>query len=218
MTALTIVVIVLTLAQNITASKISSLVFKAHDRTHVNVSVVFESQEQDKQVTNLILYQRKNLESIEDKYFGRFLQDKGRYEMTARMSACDKQEGLYIKYTDMSPGRQKKPGQSSPLFEYTPENINICRQNYNGTIQGKISDEKTNLTESAIAIGVGAGAGGLAILALTLFLVLCILKKRRTAPSGGRKIVDQNPLYHTYYAGDEKLNDTAEVNMSGNIA
>ena len=206
MITLTIVVLVLTIVETNTATKISHLDFQAEDNKHVKVTVVFETQEYDKKVTDLTLYQRPGIA------LGRFLRVNGNYEMTANISACDKHEELYVKYTDLSPGQQKKPDQYSQLFEYNP--TSTCPKNYGETFQGKTGDEKTHVTESTIAIGVGAGAGGLAILALTVFLILHILKKRRrTAPSSGRKIVDENPLYHTYYAGDERLNDTAEVNM-----
>ena len=124
-------------------------------------------------------------------------------------------------FTDMTPGERKKTGQSSQEFTYHPKNLNICPQTKVRNIldKNKAGEKIHQSTDSTIAIGVSAGAGGLAILSLTVFLVFRILKKRsRIAPSGGRKTIDENPLYHTYYAGDERLNDTAEVNMSGKVA
>ena len=164
MNALMIVVIVLTLAKTNTATKISHLEFQADDQKHVKVTVVFESKEYDKKVTDLTLHQTPGVA------FGRFLQVNGKYEMTMNVSACEKQEGLYVKYTDMSPGQQERPDQYSELFEYNP--TSTCPKNYSETFQGKTGDEKTHQTESTIAIGVGAGAGGMVIMAFTLFLVL----------------------------------------------
>ena len=87
-----IVLIALTLAKNSIATKISNLDFQAQDKNHVKVTVFFESQEHDKKVTDLTLYQRNNSDSEKDKQLGKIEQSEGIYRVSAKMHACNIQD------------------------------------------------------------------------------------------------------------------------------
>ena len=116
------------------------------------------------------------------------------FTIDARIPACKVHTGLYVKYSYQLP-KTAKVTKTSNLFSIDLTNEDACR--------------------SGRVVLIAAGVGGGLLLLIAIVLVAIFLRTRiSTVEKTSQAKVDINPLYNTYYAGDERMENRTEVNLS----
>ena len=91
-----------------------------------------------------------------------------------------------------NPPNSEKESKKSVTFTIDLTMSNACRSNM------------------AVSIAIGVG-GGLIFLVAIILLFVFLKKKRKAHEETVEAKVDVNPLYNTYYAGDERMENRTEV-------